>query len=186
MLKNLSSILGDEKSRIGSASDDRSFTADREPPTISMIERLHLTPPRAVCLPTEARVFMSDRPGRESLADYVRRVRAEKGLSLTDVQRQSARSGPAIAGTYVNRIENGQALNPSTDRLKALARGLHVPEEEVFARARGVPPKTGLEAREAELVSYFRELGPDEQRFLIVTTKALHRERRSSPRRKSA
>src|SRR5204862_8099122 len=58
-------------------------------------------------------------------------------LSLLDVERQSARSGYKIAGSYVSRIENGVVRNPSKDKLIGLAKGLGVPEEEVFAVARG-------------------------------------------------
>jgi len=71
------------------------------------------------------------------LADYVKRIRNSARLSLLDVERQSAHSGYKIAGSYVSRIENGVARNPSKDKLIGLAKGLGVPEEELFAVARG-------------------------------------------------
>jgi transcriptional regulator with XRE-family HTH domain len=71
----------------------------------------------------------------ESLADYVRRVRAERGWSLAEVEQ---RSGGGIGRTHINRIETGEATNPSPRKLQALARGLDVSEDELFERARGV------------------------------------------------
>lgn len=75
-----------------------------------------------------------DKQRNETLADYVRRIRLEKDLSLLDVYRQSGRR---IAGSYVSRIENGLAKNPSPEKLVALAKGLGVSEDELFAIARG-------------------------------------------------
>src|SRR5262247_1702357 len=47
---------------------------------------------------------------QETLSDYVRRIRNEKRLSCKDIEKQSARFGKPIAGSYVNRIENNPAL----------------------------------------------------------------------------
>lgn len=75
----------------------------------------------------------------EGLADFVRRVRSEKRLSLNDVQRLS---GNQIANSYVSRIENGiaDAEGVTPKKLQALARGLQISEEEIFAVARGKSP----------------------------------------------
>ena len=110
----------------------------------------------------------------ETLAEFVRRVRSEKNLSLSDVERQSGRHGPKIAGSYVSRIENGHNDNPGPEKLKALARGLDVPEEEITAVAFGRAPKNEAEAREQRLLNYFRELPADRQDDVIRMTKALH------------
>ncbi len=75
----------------------------------------------------------------ESLADFVRRVRDEKNLSLTDVERQS---GGLITNGYVSRIENGFVLNPSPKKLQALAKGLGISEDQIFAAARGNGPQS--------------------------------------------
>jgi len=72
---------------------------------------------------------------QESLPDYLRRVFKEKDISSYEVER---RSGRAISQSYAARIRNGHILNPSTTKLKALAKGLGVPESELFAAARGV------------------------------------------------
>ena len=110
----------------------------------------------------------------ETLAEFVRRVRSEKNLSLSDVERQSARHGPKIAKSYVSRIENGHNDNPGPEKLKALARGLDVPEEEIMAVAFGRSPKSPAEARELKMLGYFRELPGDRQDDVIRMTKALH------------
>ncbi len=71
----------------------------------------------------------------EDLSQYVKRVMGEKKLSLRDVQKGS---GDRITQGYVGAIVKGAYANPSIQKLKALARGLGVDEEEVFQVARGV------------------------------------------------
>jgi transcriptional regulator with XRE-family HTH domain len=71
----------------------------------------------------------------ETLAEYVKRIMDEKGLSSRDVR---ARSGRRIADSYINKIVNGITTNPSIDKTKALAEGLGVDEDEVFKVARGI------------------------------------------------
>ncbi|HEY9285912.1 MAG TPA: helix-turn-helix transcriptional regulator [Pyrinomonadaceae bacterium] len=70
----------------------------------------------------------------ETLAEFVSRVRQERRLSLNDVVRQS---GNQIANSHVSRIENGLTTNVTTEKLRALAKGLGVSEEEIFTVARG-------------------------------------------------
>ena len=92
----------------------------------------------------------------ECLGDFVRRIRNEKGLSLSDVSKQSALLGLPISGSYINRIERNPKLRPTLDTLKALAHGLGVPLEELLAHAIGKMSRD--EADELRLVSRFREL----------------------------
>lgn len=73
----------------------------------------------------------------EQLAEFVRRTRKEKGLSTPDVERNS---GYKISDGYVSQIENLYIKNVSPEKLAALAKGLGVTEEEVFAAARGKTP----------------------------------------------
>jgi transcriptional regulator with XRE-family HTH domain len=56
---------------------------------------------------------------------------------LSDVSRQSARFGKRITPSYINRIENDPTRKITADRLNALASGLGVPAQELFARAIG-------------------------------------------------
>ena len=78
---------------------------------------------------------------QEDLADYVRRVMKEKELTHRQVETQSKRDGSqGIAHSYISKIISRSVSNLSTEKLKALAKGLQVSEDEVFARARGQKP----------------------------------------------
>jgi len=96
----------------------------------------------------------------ETLGDFVRRVRCEKNLSLESVSQRSARFGPRIAGSYINRIENDPTRRPTVDRLKALAHGLDIPVEELLARAAGIIPSDSDSNDAFRLVARFRALSP--------------------------
>lgn len=73
---------------------------------------------------------------RQSLADFVSRTMAENRISGYEVER---RTNSEITQSYVNRIKNGEVLTPSAPKLKALAKGLGVSEDELFAVVRGLP-----------------------------------------------
>lgn len=97
----------------------------------------------------------------ESLSDYVRRIRQEKNLSTPDVERLS---GGKITDAYVSRIENGHVKNVSPEKLMALAKGLQVPEDEIFSIARGkslepMTPHDFISALEALGVEQFSAYG---------------------------
>jgi len=104
---------------------------------------------------------------RESLGQFVRRIRTEKNLSCMDVSKRSARKPQRrISGSYINRIENNPKLCPTANRLKALADGLGVPAEELFARAIGFAPE-GETPEEIELLARFKELSPQRRGDLL-------------------
>jgi transcriptional regulator with XRE-family HTH domain len=94
----------------------------------------------------------------EGFADFVRRTRKLKNLSLADVSNQSANFGKRISSSYINRIENN-LQRPTPDRLNALANGLGVPVQELLARAVGLAP-SGESSAELHLLTRFRELSP--------------------------
>jgi transcriptional regulator with XRE-family HTH domain len=73
---------------------------------------------------------------KEDLADYVKRARHENGLSQRDVE---AKSSGGISKGYIGQIENREVLGLSVtpQKLRALAKGLGVSEDEIFAVARG-------------------------------------------------
>jgi len=123
---------------------------------------------------------MGEREKPESLADYVRRVRIAKNLSQGDIERQSARRGTKIAGTYVSRIESGIATNPSPRKLLALANGLGVPREEIFATVQGRAP-TDPSTQEQILLRLFRELPSERQEDLLGILRSLHQLRSVQP-----
>ena len=97
------------------------------------------------------------------LGDFVRRTRNEKNLSQAAVSRQSARFGPKIAGSYISRIENEPDRKVTADRLTALANGLGIPAQELFARATGRIDTGGESEQVVRLVSLFKELSPARQ-----------------------
>jgi transcriptional regulator with XRE-family HTH domain len=106
----------------------------------------------------------------ESLADYVRRVRNEKRLSLADV---SERSGHLIGRTHINRIENGEVVGVSVEKVRALAKGLGIPEEEIFAIARGRSAAGDLNPEEWRIVHYYRSIPFERQLDLLSYSEML-------------
>ena len=117
--------------------------------------------------------------------DFVQQTRQEKSLSCKDVEKRSARFGKPIAGSYVNRIENNPALNPTAVALKALAYGLGVPPEEVLLRAVGLVD-SGDKSETVQLLSRFKELPPEKRIFVLDIVDMLYsKECRRSPKRKT-
>jgi transcriptional regulator with XRE-family HTH domain len=103
----------------------------------------------------------------EGFADFVRRTRKLKNLSLADVSNQSANFGKRISASYINRIENNLTRRPTADRLAALANGLGIPAPELVARAMGVSP-SGKSGDELYLVTRFRELSPERKSDVLA------------------
>lgn len=100
---------------------------------MSRVKCIKLTPHRDINFNTlDSNLYMP-----ESLAEYVTRIMLEKNLSGYDVERASKKR---ISQTHTNRIQNGDVVNPSAQKLKGLALGLGVPEHELFAVARGLSP----------------------------------------------
>ena len=122
----------------------------------------------------------------EPLGDFVSRIRNEKGLSCSDVSKQSGRFGKPITASYVNRIENKRIKNPSPDRLRALAHGLGIPAEDLLARAAGLVASGG-QSEEHHLVTRFRELSPDRRVVVLNIVDMFHSEQsRRTARPRSA
>lgn len=116
---------------------------------------------------------------REDLASYVRRVREQVlGVSLEAVEQRARARGYKISRGYISQIENRYLSNPSTTKLQALAAGLGVNPEEIFAVARGkalgpMSPRDFDAALEALGVEQFQAFGgtqnlTDEDRREIV------------------
>jgi transcriptional regulator with XRE-family HTH domain len=122
----------------------------------------------------------------EPLGDFIRRIRKEKGLSCKDVEAQSARFGPPIAASYVNRLENNPARKPSAVALRALAHGLGIPPADLLARAAGLVD-AGVKSDELHLISRFRELSPERRTEVLKIVDMWHSDEvpRRTPRRKS-
>jgi transcriptional regulator with XRE-family HTH domain len=115
----------------------------------------------------------------EGFAEFVRRTRKLKNLSLADVSNQSANFGKRIAASYVSRIENN-LQRPTADRLTALANGLGVPVQELLARAAGLVAP-GASSDELHLVTRFRELSPERKSDVLAIVELWY-SRESDPR----
>jgi transcriptional regulator with XRE-family HTH domain len=92
-----------------------------------------------------------------ALAAFSRAVRTNKSLSRADVCRGAAKRGLKISVSYIAKIEEGLVINPSRKKLAALAAGLDVIGEELFAVARGEEIDTPT-VQESMLLKMFREL----------------------------
>jgi len=117
---------------------------------------------------------------QETLSAFVRRIRNEKHLSCAAVEKQSARFGKPIAGSYVNRIQNDPALNPTVVSLKALANGLGVPVPELMARAFGIASYGERSSEELSLITRFRELSRERKEAVLKLVDFFYSERADS------
>jgi len=98
---------------------------------------------------------------KETLQDYVLRVRNEKNLSTTDVQNNSNRK---ISSSYITRIENEPNKKVSPEKLQALAKGLGVPEYEILEVAGFTAPSANPVLDEAlGFFSGFEELDEEDR-----------------------
>ena len=107
---------------------------------------------------------------------YVRRILKEKGLSLSEVER---RSGGCISDSYVCGIINGNVGSLTITKLKALAQGLGVPEDELFAVARGRSTKDNQEFQEstfASLYDKYKDLSEEDKKEVYKLIEVLDRE----------
>lgn len=74
------------------------------------------------------------------LGAYVKKVMHDKRLSLRQVAQAS---DGGITQGYVGGIVNGHYRNLTVDKVKALAKGLGIDDDELFTILRGKPKETG-------------------------------------------
>jgi transcriptional regulator with XRE-family HTH domain len=113
---------------------------------------------------------------QESLDRYVRRVLKEKGLTYADVEQ---RSRGAISDSYIGSIAAGNTGSVTVGKLKALARGMDVSEDEIFAIARGAAPgdlRDFQESRFAMLFEKYSQLPGDDRAEMLVLLEAVEHE----------
>lgn len=112
---------------------------------------------------------------KESLADFIRRIRAEKNLSLSDVV---TRSGNLISNGYISQIENHYVKSVTASKLKALAKGLGISYEEISAIAGGQALKaSGLEnANLRAFLEDVEKLSAANKGFFMQAVILLHKE----------
>lgn len=112
----------------------------------------------------------ADRIGR-----FISSIMSKRKLSTYDIERLS---GKKITQSYVGRIKNGKIENPSPDKLKALAKGLGITEEEIFSVMRGKSPNSGLIANEQieSLTLKFEKLSSSKKIYAQALIDLLNRE----------
>lgn len=96
----------------------------------------------------------AERAEPESLSRFVRRLLDERRLALYDVELRAAGE---ITDGHVANILAGDTSNLRIQTLEALARGLGVAEERLFAIARGL--SGDYEFRESDFIALFRRHG---------------------------
>lgn len=111
---------------------------------------------------------------KESLGDYVRRVAHEKNLTFREVARRGGISAPSISD-----IVSGKTREVRSGTIAALARGLDVSEDEVFAIVSGRTPEEEQNYRESRfalLSLKFDRLPPDKRVNVEALIELLDRE----------
>lgn len=108
---------------------------------------------------------MPKEPLVETLAEYVKRIRTEKGLSLNDLVKASGRK---ISNSWASDLENGHIPNPGIVKLRHLARALAIPEHELLSKA-GARVEDSEPFQEAllRMLQEERELATKENREFI-------------------
>lgn len=112
-----------------------------------------------------SRVSAVDSRQPEKLPDFIRRIRAEKGLSTADVEKKS---GFTVTDGYVSHIENGRVRNVSPEKLRALSKGLDISEDEIFAVARGAKTVGDMPLDEVRMLQLYRELPPERKEDVLA------------------
>ena len=115
---------------------------------------------------------------KDSLSEFVRRILVEKGLSTYDVQKAS---GNRVSAATVTKIMNGDIRSSSIETLSGLAKGLGIPEDQLFRVARGLPADIPNDRREVLAEAFDgQDLTPDDWQqiegvieFLVNQRKAL-------------
>jgi transcriptional regulator with XRE-family HTH domain len=110
---------------------------------------------------------------RETLADFVRRRRRDHHWSCQDIATRAKQKGFQISTTYIYRLENQEHHNPSTAKLIALAAGLDISPNEIFAIARGESINTPT-GRQSSLLDMFDHLPPTKQDEILMILKCFY------------
>lgn len=110
---------------------------------------------------------------QKGLAEFVREVMREKGLTYREVSRRSGYVGPGSEGlshTTVFDIVNERTNNIKRDTLRALAKGLGEPEERLVSIVYGTPrDRDGFDESEFALMySRVRKLTAQQKRDFRV------------------
>jgi transcriptional regulator with XRE-family HTH domain len=92
----------------------------------------------------------------EGLADLIRKAqRDDPALTLRKIEE---RSGGEITHSYLSKILSGSAKHLTSEKLKAVAKGLRLPESVVLTAAAGGSPEDTPAYRESRLATLFYEI----------------------------
>ena len=75
---------------------------------------------------------------KETLGEYVKRMAAQRGISLRELER---RSGGRVTGSHLSKIIHGASKNITVETVVGLAVGLDVDPHQVFSVASGYGQK---------------------------------------------
>lgn len=114
-----------------------------------------------------------------TLAEYIDQVMIENGDKPQHVEARAKRAGFPISDAQIGKLLLEQVKNPGILTLRALAKGLGRPIEEVIAAALGELPTDSPAFRDSEfadLAAVYRELPNGEQKFYKRVLQMLRRE----------
>ncbi len=98
---------------------------------------------------------------RNKFATWLQQERESRGLSQAELARIAN-----LHRAIISKIENSQTT-PSPETLRAIARALKLPPEEVFRRAGLLPPRPETSPLIEALLSLVAELPPEEQEEIL-------------------
>jgi len=116
---------------------------------------------------------------RKTLAQYINQVMVENGEKSSAVEARSKRVGDPISESSINNLLLEKVKNPGVFTLRALARGLGRPVEEVLAAALAELPKDSAVYKEtdfANLWEIYKDAPNSEQRIFKRYLQMLARE----------
>lgn len=105
----------------------------------------------------------------DGLADYVRRVIREKGLTYRQVADKAKRGGHKLSHSTVGEIIKNPQTSFRLETLQALAYGLGVAEDEIINRARGIQQPSPSEYHRRLVEQIYDELetaSSDKEKYL--------------------
>jgi transcriptional regulator with XRE-family HTH domain len=105
---------------------------------------------------------------RELFAKWLQDEMQSRGWDQSDLMRHAN-----LTTGVVSRILSLER-EPSPKTLRAIARAMQVPPEDVFRRAGLLPRSTAMPDGAEELLQYFRSAGEEDRRRMLRVVRALY------------
>lgn len=113
----------------------------------------------------------------ETYGQWLKETRLRRGLKQEEVAKLAG-----VSKQYISTLEReaphgttGAPPKPKLETVKALATALKVPESESLRRAGYYPPEVEIDPRQAQLLSYFRELSDNEKDDALALIETIYR-----------